>query len=427
MQEGRNFPFSSGYPSPMETMEKLEILADAAKYDVSCSSSGSERSGNGTGSTVASGICHTWAADGRCVSLLKILMSNVCAFDCLYCVNRKSNDIPRATFSPEEIADLTMGFYRRNYIEGLFLSSGVVGTPDGTMERMIRVLELLRFGHRFQGYIHLKLIPGADAHLVEKATQLADRVSINLEFPTERALRRLAPDKSKESVFLPMKQIREAGLNLPVAGKKKIVSQGAAGMTTQMIVGADGEDDRTILRLTSNLYGKMGLKRVYYSAYVPVMENPLLPAVDSRPPLLREHRLYQADWLLRFYGFGWDELVDDARPNLDYRFDPKAAWALRHLERFPVEVNRAPMEDLLRVPGIGRTGAIKILKARRVRSLGEPELKNLGVVLKRARFFLTARGRYLGHARFDEESIASFLLPHEKSVTHLTLKQPRLF
>lgn len=387
---------------PLE--QRLEILADSAKYDVSCSSSGSNRAGKaGTlGTTTSSGICHTWTADGRCISLLKILLTNACIYDCAYCLNRRSNDIPRVAMTPDEVVDLTMNFYRRNYIEGLFLSTGVIRSADYTMEQLISVAQRLREVERFNGYIHLKLVPGADPLLIALAGRYADRVSINVELPSRQSLALLAPDKPRESVINPMRQVSGLLVEAKEARTKsrKAPRFAPAGQSTQLIVGATPESDRDIITLTEGLYKKLELKRVYYSAYIPGSSDSRLPALPT-PPLLREHRLYQADWLLRFYGFAAHELLDEARPNLDMRFDPKSDWALRHLELFPVEVNRADYEVLLRVPGIGVRSAQRIVQARRGTRLGEAELKKLGVVLKRAKYFLIAGGRYLGGIRLD--------------------------
>ncbi len=387
---------------PLE--QRLEILADSAKYDVSCSSSGSNRSGKAgaLGNTTSSGICHTWTSDGRCISLLKILLTNACIYDCAYCLNRRTNDIPRAAMTPGEVVDLTMNFYRRNYIEGLFLSTGVIRSADYTMEQLIAVAERLREVERFNGYIHLKLVPGADPLLIALAGRYADRVSINIELPSRQSLALLAPDKPRESVINPMRQVSGLLVEAKEARTKsrKAPRFAPAGQSTQLIVGATPESDRDIITLTEGLYKKLELKRVYYSAYIPGSSDSRLPALPT-PPLLREHRLYQADWLLRFYGFAAHELLDEARPNLDMRFDPKSDWALRHLELFPVEVNRVDYEVLLRVPGIGVRSAQRIVQARRGTRLGEVELKKLGVVLKRAKYFLTAGGRYLGGIRLD--------------------------
>lgn len=387
---------------PLE--QRLEILADSAKYDVSCSSSGSNRAGKAgaLGTTSASGICHTWSADGRCISLLKILLTNACIYDCAYCLNRRSNDISRTAMTPDEVVDLTMNFYRRNYIEGLFLSTGVIRSADYTMEQLIAVAQRLREVERFNGYIHLKLVPGADPLLIAQAGRYADRVSINIELPSRQSLALLAPDKPRESVINPMRQVSSLLVEAKEARTKsrKAPRFAPAGQSTQLIVGATPESDRDIITLTEGLYNKLELKRVYYSAYIPGSSDSRLPALPT-PPLLREHRLYQADWLLRFYGFAAHELLDEARPNLDMRFDPKSDWALRHLDLFPVEVNRVEYEVLLRVPGIGVRSAQRIVQARRGTRLGEVELKKLGVVLKRAKYFLTAGGRYLGGIRLD--------------------------
>ncbi|MCI5624975.1 MAG: putative DNA modification/repair radical SAM protein [Clostridiales bacterium] len=403
----------------MELLDKLTILSDAAKYDAACTSSGMDRPGRpGTiGSTTAPGCCHSFSADGRCISLLKVLMTNVCVYDCQYCINRRSNDLPRATFTPEELCELTMGFYRRNYIEGLFLSSSVLVSPDYTTERMITVLRLLREKYRFGGYIHAKAIPGADPILTRQLGLLADRLSVNIELPSQRSLALLAPEKGKQAILAPMAQIRDG---IAVSRQELRLSRRAprfapAGQSTQMIVGATPESDRHILSLTQSLYDKYKLKRVFYSAYMPVSHSPLLPAPDGfRPPLQREHRLYQADWLLRFYGFRAEELLDEAQPDLDPRLDPKCCWALRHLEFFPVEVNRADYEALLRVPGVGVTSAQRILTARRVGPLTFEGLKRLGVVLKRAQYFLTCSGRPMVGLRVREDGLLRHLLALER-------------
>ena len=414
----------------MELMDKLEILADAAKYDAACTSSGLDRAGRpGTiGSTTLAGCCHSFSADGRCISLLKVLMTNVCAYDCQYCVNRRSNDLPRAAFTPRELCELTMGFYRRNYIEGLFLSSAVLVSPDYTTERMIEALRLLREEYRFGGYIHAKAIPGADPRLTYRLGLLADRMSVNIELPSAGSLALLAPDKRKENILTPMGQIRD-GISL--ASRERKLCRHAprfapAGQSTQMIVGATPESDRQILTLTQGLYDKYHLKRVFYSAYMPVSNSPLLPAPQNfQPPLLREHRLYQADWLLRFYHFRAEELLDEAAPNLDPRLDPKCTWALRHLEFFPVEVNRADYEALLRVPGVGVRSARRILAARRVGPLTFEGLKRLGVVLKRAQYFLTCSGRPLTGLRVREDGLLRHLAaldaPREPVMEQLSL------
>jgi putative DNA modification/repair radical SAM protein len=384
----------------MELLKKLEILSAAAKYDVSCSSSGSNRKntkgGIGNGSTC--GICHSWADDGRCISLLKILLTNYCIYDCAYCVNRISNDVPRAAFTPREVADLTINFYKRNYIEGLFLSSSIIKNPNYTMELLYESLRILREDYLFNGYIHIKAIPGADLNLIESTGKLADRMSVNIELPSSKSLRLLAPQKEKEAILKPMGFIRSKIVEKREERRllKKAPAFAPAGQSTQLIVGASPEHDLNILRLSEKLYQNYKLKRVYYSAYVPVSsQNPNLPAINN-PPLLREHRLYQADWLLRFYGFSSDELLDEKTPDFDIHLDPKANWALNHMELFPVEINRADYEMLLRVSGIGVGSANKIIRARRVKSLNHDDLKKLGIVLKRARFFITCNGKYSG-------------------------------
>ncbi|MCM2263636.1 MAG: putative DNA modification/repair radical SAM protein [Desulfuromonadales bacterium] len=386
-------------------LAKLEILSAAARYDASCASSGSRRSrDDGVVNGLPAGVCHSWSADGRCISLLKVLYTNRCRYDCAYCVNRRSKDGPRVSFTPHEVAELTVNFYRRNYIEGLFLSSGVFSTPDETMEELVEAVRLLREEYRFNGYIHLKLIPGADSRLVEQAGRYADRVSVNIELPTAASLRQFAPDKSREAVLAPM---RTADALIGAAAGERRRSPRAlrfapAGQSTQLIVGATPESDREILTLSEALYRQMHLRRVYYSAYVPIGSDNRLPVLPA-PPLLREHRLYQADWLLRYYGFAVSELLDEATPHLDVHLDPKAAWALRHPEIFPVEVNRADYEMLLRVPGLGVRSARRILRARRVGALHGDDLARLGVVIKRARWFLTAGGRYLGERAMSAE------------------------
>ncbi len=392
----------------MTVLEKLTILTDAAKYDAACTSSGSSRSATpgSLGNATACGICHSFAADGRCISLLKVLLSNSCVYNCQYCVNRVSRDTPRATFTPEELAELTIGFYRRNYIEGLFLSSGVLRNPDYTCEQMIRTLELLRGRYRFGGYIHAKAIPGADPRLIERLGLLADRMSVNIELPTQEGLRLLAPDKSKTSILRPMGyisgRIEESRHELAVY--RHAPRFAPAGQSTQMIIGATPDSDRHIISLAEGLYKKYGLKRVFYSAYMPVTENALLPPPGTKPPLLREHRLYQADWLLRFYGFRADELLDEEHPELNPLVDPKCGWALRHMDTFPLEVNHASYEELLRVPGIGVRSAKRILIARRAGSLDFAALKKIGVVLKRAQYFLTCRGKMIPGLRVTPES-----------------------
>lgn len=380
----------------MDVMEKLQILGDAAKYDAACTSSGVNRKNSGgIGSAAAAGICHSFAGDGRCISLLKVLFSNACVYDCKYCVNRRSADVRRASFTPRELADLTIQFYRRNYIEGLFLSSGVMKNPDYTCEQMIATLRILREEYRFAGYIHAKAIPGADAHLLEILGLLADRMSVNIEMPTGESLRLLAPDKNKQAILSPMSFIRD---RISENTRDLTVYRHApafvpAGQSTQMIVGATGETDKQILRLSDALYKNYHLKRVFFSAYVPAVEHSLLPARDTTPPLWREHRLYQADWLLRFYGFSAEEILAESQPNFHPYVDPKCYWALRNIDRFPVEVNRAPYEELLRVPGIGVRSAQRIVRARRLCHLDFDGLEKLGVVLKRAQYFLLCRGK----------------------------------
>lgn len=399
-------------------MDKLTILADSAKYDVACTSSGaSHPAKRGTiGSCYAPGCCHAFTADGRCVSLLKVLMSNCCAFDCSYCVNRKSNDVPRATFSPRELAELTIEFYRRNYIEGLFLSSAVLGNPDYTTERMLTVLRLLRNEYHFGGYIHAKTIPGTSPELIQQMGYLADRLSVNVELPSEQSLHLLAPDKGRHSIFRPMKQISVAGeeSRQELTLYRHAPKFAPAGQSTQMIVGASPETDYHILQLSEGMYQKYGLKRVFYSAYIPVSDDTRLPALDTKPPLLREHRLYQADWLLRFYGFRASELLDDSAPDFDPQLDPKCCWALRHPEFFPVEVNRADYEALLRVPGIGVVSARRILLARRSGSLRAEDLKKLGVVMKRAQYFLTCGGHCAAPLKLSQEGILQNLVALER-------------
>lgn len=383
----------------MDMFEKLEILTAAAKYDVACTSSGAEkRGGRGLiGSAAASGICHSFSADGRCISLLKVLLGNACIYDCQYCVNRRSNEMKRAVFAPRELADLTMNFYRRNYIEGLFLSSGVLKNPDYTCEQMIETLKILREEYRFNGYIHAKAIPGADNRLTEKLGLLADRMSVNIELPSQRSLELLAPEKSKQSILAPMRHIREriTENRNELVLYRRAPKFAPAGQSTQMIIGATPDTDLQIMQLTESLYKQYSLKRVFFSAYLPVAENSLLPALDSEPPLWREHRLYQADWLLRFYGFAAKELLDEAQPSFNPFVDPKCNWALNHPEFFPLDVNRAEYEALLRVPGIGVTSAKRIVAARRSATLRFDDLKKLGVVLKRAQFFLTCGGQAL--------------------------------
>ncbi len=406
----------------MELLDKLTILSDAAKYDAACTSSGVRRKfqpgkiGN-TSSSIA-GCCHSFSADGRCVTLLKVLMTNCCVYDCKYCVNRRSNDTRRAAFTPRELAELTIGFYRRNYIEGLFLSSGVLRNADYTTEQMIRALRILRQEYGFNGYIHAKAIPGTSPELVQQLGLLADRMSVNIELPSQQGLQTLAPDKSREAILRPMGLIRDkvSESRQELVKYKHAPTFAPAGQSTQLIVGATKDTDRHILHLTEALYQKYRLKRVFYSAYVPVVENSLLPALDTKPPLLREHRLYQADWLLRFYGFQASELLDEAHPDFNPQLDPKCSWAVSHLEHFPVEIMRADYETLLRVPGIGPTSARRIVSARRTAHLRFEDLKKLGVVVKRAQFFLVCDGHAAPGLRFSPESIVRQLEAVERGL-----------
>lgn len=382
----------------MDMFEKLKILGESAKYDSSCTSSGVDRRGgtsDGIGSAASCGLCHSFAADGRCISLLKILMTNYCMYDCKYCINRRSNDVPRARFTPDEIADLTINFYRRNYIEGLFLSSGIIQSPDYTCEQIIEALSILRNKYKFYGYIHAKTIPGADPELINRLGTLADRISVNIELPSQKSLNTLAPDKSKSSILLPMGHItNKIRQNSYEIVKYKAAPKFApAGQSTQMIIGATPDTDFQILRLSEAMYGKYRLKRVFYSAYIPVGDQKLLPPAGTKPPLLREHRLYQADWLLRFYGFKAEEILDEQHQEFNPLLDPKCNWALHHPECFPVEINKAPYEMLLRVPGIGVKSAQKIVTARRQAKLDYPDLRKLGVVLKRANYFILCLGK----------------------------------
>lgn len=380
----------------MDMFEKLKILGESAKYDASCTSSGvSRRGSDGVGNAFYGGLCHSFAADGRCISLLKILMTNFCLFDCKYCVNRRSNDVPRARFTPDEIADLTINFYRRNYIEGLFLSSGIIQSPDYTCEQMIEAISILRNKYKFYGYIHAKAIPGADPELINRLGTLADRISVNIELPSQKSLNALAPDKSKSSILLPMGHITNKikQNSYEIVKYKSAPKFAPAGQSTQMIIGATPDTDFQILRLSEAMYGKYSLKRVFYSAYIPVGDQKLLPPAGTKPPLLREHRLYQADWLLRFYGFKAEEILDEQHQDFNPLLDPKCNWALHHPECFPVEVNKAPYETLLRVPGIGVKSAQRITAARRQSKLDYPDLGKLGVVLKRAVYFILCCGK----------------------------------
>lgn len=399
-------------PPEMNLLDKLTILTDAAKYDASCTSSGVIRGSRpgmiGNTSSSIAGCCHSFSADGRCISLLKVLITNYCVYDCKYCINRRSNDTRRTAFTPRELAELTVQFYRRNYIEGLFLSSGVLRDPDYTTLRMIETLRLLRREFAFNGYIHAKAIPGTSPELVQQLGYLADRLSVNIELPSQKGLAALAPDKSKAAILAPMRLIEAQGRQ----NKEELVKYrhapafAPAGQSTQLIVGATEDSDRHILHLTESLYNRYRLKRVFYSAYVPVVENPLLPDLHTKPPLLREHRLYQADWLLRFYGFRADELLDDQHPNFDPMLDPKCYWAITHPEQFPVEIMTADLGRLLRVPGIGPTGARRILSARRTGLLHFDDLKKMGIVLKRAQFFILCGGRMREGLHFTADTLA---------------------
>ena len=376
--------------------EKLAILADAAKYDVSCSSSGSNRKGvkGDLGNTSAFGICHSFTEDGRCISLLKILLTNYCIYDCVYCVSRRSNDIKRAAFTVEEIVDLTINFYRRNYIEGLFLSSGVFKDPNTTMERLVRVAKKLRLEERFNGYIHLKTIPGASDELIREAGLYADRLSINLEIPTKEGLKLLAPEKDHKQMLSNVEFVKnELAINTIEKQKYKHAPKFApAGQTTQMIIGATNETDQKIIHVADYMYQKLSLKRVYYSGYVPVLQDSRLPSLQSQVPVVRENRLYQADWLMRYYGFAPNEIVDERQPFLDLEIDPKLAWALRNSHLFPIDINQAPREMLLRIPGVGVRSVQKILMARKFQTLSYYDLKKMGVTLSRAKYFITCSG-----------------------------------
>ena len=393
---------------------KLMILADAAKYDVACTSSGVSRSSGGTGlgNSRACGICHSFASDGRCISLLKILLTNDCIYDCKYCKNRVSNDVPRTTFTPEEICRLTIGFYRRNYIEGLFLSSGVIKNPHYTMELILETVRLLREKYDFKGYIHVKSIPGADEDLILRTGYYADRMSCNLELPTAEALKKLAPNKNRQLILQPLRQVQKGILQ----NKEELTIYRhtpkfvPAGQSTQVIVGATPESDYEIISVAEAMYKKFSLRRVFYSAYIAVNKDELMPSVDTKPPLLREHRLYQADWLMRFYGFRADELLSEQHASFNIALDPKCDWALRHLDQFPVEINKASYEMILRVPGIGVTGARRICRARRYTVLDYNDLKRMGIVLKRAMYFITCSGRMMYRIKFNEDAITKNLL-----------------
>jgi len=434
-----------------DLFDKLRVLSDAAKYDVSCASSGAQREGGGRiGSAQSMGICHSWSADGRCISLLKVLFTNKCVFDCQYCVNRRTADVERASFEPVELARLVIEFYRRNYIEGLFLSSAVEVSPDHTAERIMTALRILREDEGFSGYIHAKIIPGVSPELVHRIGLLADRLSINIELPTAKSLELLAPQKKIEAIVAPMRQITETiqdrkllkgsgrgydgtggyplavaetpagdpwGLPVPASRYKERFAP--AGQSTQMIIGATPETDRRIIKTSESLYKTFSMKRVYYSAYIPVGNqiSGLLPSVMTPPPLRREHRLYQADWLMRYYEFTADEIVDTSDPFLDLELDPKIAWALRNISRFPIEVNKASYEELLRIPGIGTISARRIIRQRRLCAVKFDDLKKLGVVVKRAQFFLTCCGKYYGEAQIEPAAIRTRLLPPETQLS----------
>lgn len=408
----------------MDIAAKLQILTEGAKYDVACTSSGVDRAGKkgAIGSAASGGICHSFTPDGRCISLLKLLMTNACIYDCAYCVNRRSNDGPRAAFTPKEIAELTLDFYRRNYIEGLFLSSGIVKSPDYTMELLIETLRLIREEYRFNGYIHVKAIPGADEGLLRRLGHLTDRMSVNIELPSEKSLVDIAPDKSKTAILGPMGYVK----NTITQSKQEVAlfrhapSFVPAGQSTQMIIGATPESDSTIMHLSQGLYKKYSLRRVFYSAYIPVQGR--LPAL--KPPLLREHRLYQADWLLRFYGFTAQELFTHDQENLSLHLDPKCHWALRHLQHFPVEINRADYRTLLRVPGIGQRSAKKILSARRVGSLDFTHLKKIGVVLKRAQYFITCNGKMKERVTWRPDILELKLMDNQYAQITLFEREP---
>ena len=407
--------------------EKLRILSDAAKYDVSCSSSGSSRknTNNGLGNAAVNGICHSWSADGRCISLLKILMTNYCIYDCKYCINRKDNDIERAILSPDEIVKLTINFYRRNYIEGLFLSSGIIKSADYTMELMIAVAKKLRLEEKFNGYIHMKVIPGASRQLINEIGLYVDRVSVNIEFAENTALKLLAPNKKATDISTSMGLIRKNMIEN--AEDKKIFKSTPsfipAGQTTQMIIGASGESDYAILSRSENLYKNFDLKRVYYSGYVPVNKSGILVSTEQAVPMIREHRLYQADWLLRFYDFKADEILDEKDPFVDPLLDPKTNWAIKNSHFFPIEINKASYKDLLRVPGIGVTSAKRIVMTRKYSTIRYEHLKKLGIVIKRAKYFIVVNGEFLGFKKENPELLRNALMEKEKMVT----EQLRLF
>ncbi len=402
--------------------EKLSILSDAAKYDVSCASSGSKRSNTqkGLGNTTTSGICHTYTEDGRCVSLLKILLTNYCIYDCLYCVSRKSNDIKRAGFTVQEVVDLTIGFYRRNYIEGLFLSSGIFKSPDHTMERLVRVAKKLRTEHRFNGYIHLKTIPGCSEELMKEAALYADRLSVNIELPSEQSLKALAPEKKRVDILAPMKYLSE---NIQgFKQERKLIgtspSFAPAGQSTQMVIGASPENDLQIMSIANALYKTYQLKRVYYSGFVPISNDDRLPKLGTAVPIIRENRLYQADWLLRFYKFSLKEIVNEKFPQLDLDIDPKLAWALRNLDQFPIDINKADYEMILRIPGVGVSSALKIVQSRRFRKLGWEELKRFGLAYSRAKHFIVTKHAFPNE--LHEEKLRQTILGQSKYAKSLS-------
>lgn len=407
--------------------EKLQILADAAKYDVSCSSSGSKRANKekSLGNTTGTGICHSYTEDGRCVSLLKILLTNFCIYDCLYCVSRKSNDIKRAGFTVDEVVDLTINFYRRNYIEGLFLSSGIFKNPDYTMERLVRVAKKLRTEQHFNGYIHLKTIPGCSEELMKEAAQYADRLSVNIELPTEQSLRALAPEKKRADIIKPMAYLSEH-----IKGYKEerkfigsAPSFAPAGQSTQMVIGASPENDLQVMSVADALYKKFNLKRVYYSGYVPISNDKRLPLLGTPVPVIRENRLYQADWLMRFYKFSLQEIIDPKHPHLDLDIDPKLSWALRNLHQFPIDINKADYEMIMRVPGIGVGSALKIVNARRFRKLGFEELKRIGIAYNRAKHFIICKGTTSPHV-LREDVLRNQLLKQSKYASTITTQLP---
>ena len=405
--------------------EKLKILADAAKYDVSCSSSGSKRSNTnkGLGDSSGMGICHSYTEDGRCVSLLKILLTNHCIFDCAYCVTRKSNDIKRAAFKVQEVVDLTINFYRRNYIEGLFLSSGIFKNADYTMERLVAVAKKLRKEENFNGYIHLKSIPGASDELMREAGLYADRLSVNIEIPTESGLKKLAPDKNREDFIKPMAKVKNEIIQYKA--EKKIIRNtpkyAPAGQSTQMIIGASGENDFQIMQTSNHFYRNFNLKRVYYSGYVPISYDDRLPKIGSEVPMLRENRLYQTDWLMRFYGFDVSEILNEQHQHLDLDIDPKLSWALRNLHEFPVDVNTADKRMLARIPGLGMRSVHKILNARRFRRLNWEHLKKIGVALKRAKYFMVCDSNQFEKRDLTSEKIKGFILQNSNSKYRTTL------